>query len=541
MITRALRILAHIVLSVVAGHLWPGSARAADTVVSRDEKRILISKEVGSERWAISYNFAEDRSIQGNVFSATGGEPRFVWCEFAGDDDASLRFSCLGADRCATASCQSEQWAVIGDITVPKSFVEPSDNTEWRSLGDVSVEVAFFEPPSSGTSNGRTSGVQITPDGSRVLVNKDVGAERWTVTRNISDGSVTGNVFRSTAGVPDFLWCQDESGTSVAGSRTYSCYVASVGSSCGDGACSDEENCTSCDLDCGKCPATPFRAGDILVAQSNSGIIRVDPQTGASVNLASPASGNGPHDVALAPGGALYALTLFAPGALFEVRVLRLSDFSSEQTPSCYRCVATTITEQGLLNDYPGGLLVETSGDLLVGMQGNISGHRASIVRVNPSTGTQTVVAEGFLDYIQEIAMHPSDDLIILGNVTFPAGYGSDSVIIRYDLNTGDREELARGGQIQGARGIGIGPDGEILVGGVTPDGESSAIIRLGDGKYIPIEADRLSDVAVGPDGTWFATSPGGTIFRANPQDGTSKVLNYYLYPPTEHFIIVGN
>src|SRR5690606_34976080 len=70
-----------------------------------DQARTLISKDVGNERWAISYN-PEDQTITGNVFDASGGPPKFVWCERTGDDgnpdpyDVQIDFACSGADAC---------------------------------------------------------------------------------------------------------------------------------------------------------------------------------------------------------------------------------------------------------------------------------------------------------------------------------------------------------------------------------------------------------------------------------------------------------
>src|SRR4030095_4867700 len=54
----------------------------------------------------------------------------------------------------------------------------------------------------------RGSGIQITPEGKRTLVNKDVGSERWAITENADDGSVTGNVFRSDGGPASFVFCE---------------------------------------------------------------------------------------------------------------------------------------------------------------------------------------------------------------------------------------------------------------------------------------------------------------------------------------------
>ena len=37
----------------------------------------------------------------------------------------------------------------------------------------------------------RSSGIQLTPDSGRYLINKDVGTERWSISFNVGDGTVT--------------------------------------------------------------------------------------------------------------------------------------------------------------------------------------------------------------------------------------------------------------------------------------------------------------------------------------------------------------
>lgn len=61
------------------------------------------------------------------------------------------------------------------------------------------------------------SSVQWTRSRDATLVSKDVGPERWSITRRLSDGRVTGNVFRSDGGATSFLDCAQTSsdGTSV--------------------------------------------------------------------------------------------------------------------------------------------------------------------------------------------------------------------------------------------------------------------------------------------------------------------------------------
>ena len=69
------------------------------------------------------------------------------------------------------------------------------------------------------------SGVQITPDGKRTLISKDVGDQRWAITHDPQLGTVTGNVFFPGGGAILFVWCERaaEQGGTPAGEVTLSC------------------------------------------------------------------------------------------------------------------------------------------------------------------------------------------------------------------------------------------------------------------------------------------------------------------------------
>ncbi|HEY8517686.1 MAG TPA: S8 family serine peptidase [Candidatus Binatia bacterium] len=174
--------------------------------ITPDQARTLISKDVGNERWAISYN-PEDQTITGNVFDASGGPPKFVWCERTGDDgnpdpyDVQIDFACSGADACTGSSCPVDDWTFIGEVPLPGSFLLPPRG-QVASTGGAA-------PGPGGTSggSGRPSGLQITPDRRRTLISKDVGSERWAITLN-PDQTVTGNVFQANGAEPSFVWCE---------------------------------------------------------------------------------------------------------------------------------------------------------------------------------------------------------------------------------------------------------------------------------------------------------------------------------------------
>lgn len=69
------------------------------------------------------------------------------------------------------------------------------------------------------------SGLQFSPDGKRTLVNKDLGGERWAITLNEDDGTITGNVFSPNGGPPTFVWCSESARTET--DITFSCSGAS--------------------------------------------------------------------------------------------------------------------------------------------------------------------------------------------------------------------------------------------------------------------------------------------------------------------------
>jgi hypothetical protein len=81
------------------------------------------------------------------------------------------------------------------------------------------------------TPGSAQSGTTLTPDRRTFLVNKDLGAERWTISAGLATNdvesviSVTGNVFRADGGSPSFVLCQirDDSAGSLSDPRA--CFV----------------------------------------------------------------------------------------------------------------------------------------------------------------------------------------------------------------------------------------------------------------------------------------------------------------------------
>lgn len=119
--------------ALILGSPTRGEAQpAAGTRTTPDGKHVLISKDVGGERWAISLNLG-DGTVTGNVFRPEAA-PSFVWCERSGDDGSldpvagEVRFACRGAAPCDASPCMASSWAALGDVGLPGEFFLPAED-----------------------------------------------------------------------------------------------------------------------------------------------------------------------------------------------------------------------------------------------------------------------------------------------------------------------------------------------------------------------------------------------------------------------------
>jgi hypothetical protein len=152
------------VAAIIVGAPTTGRAQNRGVQFTPDGKRTLVNKDIGTDRWAITLN--ENGSATGNVFRGDGGPPAFIFCAPRSTPDT---FDCSGADACTDGS-------------------------------------------------GAERGIQGVPDETRVLVQKDVGADRWAISLNFDDGTATGNIFRAGGGEPAFVVC-----TPTGASNTFDC------------------------------------------------------------------------------------------------------------------------------------------------------------------------------------------------------------------------------------------------------------------------------------------------------------------------------
>lgn len=117
-----------VVLAVTVAAVFRSVPAAAQSgvQVTPDLRQNLVSKDVGDQRWAITYD-PQSGTVTGNVFFPDGGAARFVWCERAAEQPGAgeVALSCYGADACVASPCVQEQWSFIATVTLPAAFFEP--------------------------------------------------------------------------------------------------------------------------------------------------------------------------------------------------------------------------------------------------------------------------------------------------------------------------------------------------------------------------------------------------------------------------------
>ncbi len=201
-------------LVVAAAPDAPAQDRQSGLQITPNGKRILISKDVGGQRWAITRNL-NDGSVTGNVYDTGGGDPTFLFCSQSSATVEEVALSCYGAPRCAAAPCGGVDFQLIADVTLPQSFFAPPGGAPAIAASASAVPSAAAAPGDVAGGGGRQSGLQITPDTLRTLISKDLSGQRWAITRNADDDTVTGNVYQSDGGDPLFVFCTETDGLGV--------------------------------------------------------------------------------------------------------------------------------------------------------------------------------------------------------------------------------------------------------------------------------------------------------------------------------------
>ena len=126
--------------------------------VTPGKSSTLVNKDLAGERWAIA-RFA-DGVVTGIVYRGEAAEPSFVWCEETGTTATDVKLACSGADSCKAGPCTAADWTEIGNVSVPKSFFEPSPPREISPQNAAELELAWDFPAKGGV----TAGPVVTDD-----------------------------------------------------------------------------------------------------------------------------------------------------------------------------------------------------------------------------------------------------------------------------------------------------------------------------------------------------------------------------------------
>ncbi|MDG2304544.1 MAG: hypothetical protein P8R42_07775 [Candidatus Binatia bacterium] len=134
------------VFALVAGLVsgLPGAAEAqreSGIQLAPESNRYFITKDVGSDRWAITYDL-DTKTVSGNVFPTDGGAPTFLSCNITdvqqadAPADAQYFMDCRGSGPCAEAPCDNQWDPPFAVGPIPGSFLLPT-NTKATYAGNV--------------------------------------------------------------------------------------------------------------------------------------------------------------------------------------------------------------------------------------------------------------------------------------------------------------------------------------------------------------------------------------------------------------------
>jgi hypothetical protein len=189
--------------------------------------------------------------------------------------------------------------------------------------------------------------------------------------------------------------------------------------------------------------------GDLFVADDlGAQVIRINVTTGVPTVVSSGGSFANPQGVAVAANGDLLVIDgrAFGTGAVFHV----------DPTTGIQ-----TVVSQGGYFVNPYGIALEADGDILVVDPSAFPGSCPApgcggVIRVNPMTGTQTIVSSGGLFIDPAVAaVHPNGDIFVVDG-----GGGTGGGVIRVDPTTGGQTWISNHGLFRGPQAIALEADG---------------------------------------------------------------------------------
>ena len=274
--------------------------------------------------------------------------------------------------------------------------------------------------------------------------------------------------------------------------------------------------------------------GDILVADPDAlggggAIIRVDPHTGLQTIISSGGNFVDPYAIALEQNGTILVGELNAgdPAGSSGTpsSIIRVDPFTGSQT---------VLSSGGYLHSV-FGIAVAPNGEIFV----TSAGYR-QVVRIDPVTGAQSVVSSGGLFVsLRGIVMDASGQLYVAD-----ADQTGPGRVIRVDPSMGSQTTVSSGGNFYDPTGIVLDDNGNIIVAdnGNFDAGIGAAVIRVdpvtgaqtvvsSGGDFISpggIAFDASGKIVLVDSNAFIGGSPfyDGAVFRVDPVTGTQTVIS---------------
>jgi hypothetical protein len=171
---------------------------------SSDGRFTFVNKDVGGQRYAIIRE--EDGTVTGNVFFTDCRTPKFIVCEPL---EGANEYACSISNACAQEPCEFDEGEPV-NVTLPADFFEPPGPAPAAATA---VNETCLQPRA----------IQMSADGERLFINKDVEGQRYAITLFDADDTLTGNVFVGPDVPPKFIACEHISGSQT---RRFACEVA---------------------------------------------------------------------------------------------------------------------------------------------------------------------------------------------------------------------------------------------------------------------------------------------------------------------------
>jgi hypothetical protein len=272
-------------------------------------------------------------------------------------------------------------------------------------------------------------------------------------------------------------------------------------------------------------PSASAEAPYVVYTANNSAqgavILRSDPATGSLVEISRNGSqGNlfmRPYDLAVERDGGLVVADLGQPN-VEDGAVIRVNPYTGRQT---------LVSSGGLFFD-PAGLTVAPDGSIYV-IDNHLGPTGGTVIKVDPRTGAQTLIASNFTPpaLFQNsfgIAVDRDGSLLvanrsILGGL--PVGCGLAGSVLRVNPSTGAQTLLAGSSILPNFLsypvGLAVAPNGAVLVANECPGG--SGLVRIGGGSQTSVTSNSGSDVLRTPERV--GVTPGGNYLITDYNGGS--------------------